>query len=58
MQRVAEQPDLYPSMHRNTRRALTHRFPFGVFFRVETDSLIVIAAMHDSRDPGRWKKRA
>lgn len=57
LQRVAEQPELYPSVHRNTRRALTHRFPFGVFFRVEAGSIVVIAVMHGSRDPQRWKQR-
>ncbi|WP_216360869.1 type II toxin-antitoxin system RelE/ParE family toxin [Acidithiobacillus marinus] len=31
LQRVAEQPELYPSVHRNTRRALIQGFPFGVF---------------------------
>ena len=57
LQRVAEQPELYPSLHRNTRRALTHRFPFGVFYRVEVDSIVVVAVMHGSRDPQRWKQR-
>lgn len=57
LQRVAEEPELYPSVHRNTRRALTHRFPFGVFYRVEADSIVVVAVMHGSRDPQRWKQR-
>lgn len=57
LQRVAEQPELYPTMHRKTRRALTHRFPFGVFYRVEASSIVVVAVMHGSRDPQRWKQR-
>ena len=32
---VSESPLIYPIVHRNTRRALTHRFPFGVYCRVE-----------------------
>ena len=31
---IAKQPLTYPVVHRNTRRALMHRFPFGIFFRV------------------------
>lgn len=54
---VTEQPRLYPTVHRDTRRALTHRFPFGVFYRVEGDFIVVVAVMHGSRDPQRWKQR-
>jgi plasmid stabilization system protein ParE len=35
IQRIAEQPLSFPSMHRGTRRALIARFPFGVYFLVE-----------------------
>lgn len=57
MQRVTEQPQLYPLLYRNTRRALAHRFPFGVFYRVEEEIIVVVAVMHGSRDPQRWKQR-
>lgn len=54
---VAEQPSLYPSIHRNTRRALMHRFPFGIYYRVEKALIVVVAVMHGSRSPRRWKRR-
>lgn len=57
LQRVAERPGPYPSLHRNTRRALLRRFPFGVFYRVETGSIVVVAVLHGSRDPQHWKQR-
>ena len=57
LRRVAEQPHLYPSVHRATRRVLIHRFPFGVFYRNEAGSIVVVAVMHGSRDPQRWKQR-
>lgn len=56
-QQIAEQPRLYPIVHRDTRRALIHRFPFGVFYRIEPDFIVVVAVMHGSRDPQRWKRR-
>ncbi|HYA37692.1 MAG TPA: type II toxin-antitoxin system RelE/ParE family toxin [Candidatus Methylomirabilis sp.] len=55
---IAETPLRYPVVHRNTRRALIHRFPFGVYYRVENNAVVVIAVMHGSRDPHRWKTRA
>ena len=54
---IAETPLMYPIVHRSTRRALIHRFPFGVYYRVETTVIIVVAVMHGSRNPRRWKSR-
>lgn len=57
MKRAIEEPEPYPLLYRNTRRALSRRFPFGVFYRVE-ESIVVVAVMHASRDPQRWTQRA
>lgn len=57
LRQVAEHPKLYPTVHRGTHRALIRRFPFGVFYRVEAGFIIVVAVMHGSRDPRRWKQR-
>jgi plasmid stabilization system protein ParE len=54
---IAERPLAYPLVHRNTRRALMLRFPFGVFFRVEDSKVVVVAVMHGSRHPRRWRGR-
>ncbi len=54
---IAEAPLMYPIVHRSTRRALIHRFPFGVYYRVETTVIVVVAVMHGSRNPHRWKSR-
>ena len=56
-QLLAEQPLTYPLVHRHTRRALMHRFPFGIYFRVEGSNVVVVAVMHGSRHPGRWQGR-
>ena len=54
---ISETPLMFPIVHRNIRRALIHRFPFGVYYRVESDEIVVVAVMHGSRDPRRWKSR-
>ncbi len=55
---IAKQPLIYPIMRRNTRRALMHRFPFAIFYRVENSHIIVVAVMHGSRHPYHWRARA
>ncbi len=54
---IAESPLMYPIVHRETRRALIHRFPFGIYYRVQDETIVVLAVMHGSRDPHRWKVR-
>lgn len=54
---IAETPLMYPNVHRNARRAVIQRFPFGVYFRVEDATIVVIAILHGSRNPRRWKNR-
>jgi plasmid stabilization system protein ParE len=54
---IAENTQMYPVLHRGTRRAVIHKFPFGIYYRVENDLVTVVGVMHASRDPNKWKKR-
>ena len=54
---IARQPDLYAVVHRTARRTLTRRFPYGVFFTIEQDVIVVLAVMHCRRNPDVWKRR-
>jgi plasmid stabilization system protein ParE len=55
---VLEQPEAFPVLHRNTRRALIpQRFPYGRFYRVFDDTIVIVACMHAKRDPRRWQRR-
>lgn len=54
---ISENPNLFPIVHRDTHRALIHRFPFGIYYRIEEESIVVVAIMHGSRHPRRWQKR-
>lgn len=54
---VAAYPAAYPILHRGARRAVLHRFPFGVFYRLFGGTAVVVAVMHGSRHPRRWMLR-
>ena len=54
---IADNPEMFPVVYKKIRRALIRRFPFGVFYRIERDVIIVLAVIHGSRDPSRWKTR-
>ena len=54
---ISDNPKMFPVVHRYTRRAIIHRFPFGIYYRTEKESIIIVAVMHGSRHPKRWQKR-
>ncbi len=59
MASIERTPQLYPVVHRGViRRALTRRFPYGVFFVEGERSVSVIAVAHAKRDPQLWQNRA
>ncbi len=55
---LLENPAIYPVLHRNTHRAVMNRFPFGIYYRVEEETIVIVAVMHGSRHPERWRFRA
>ena len=48
----------FPVVFGEVRRAILHRFPFGVFFIVEAESAVVLAITHLRRHPSVWQTRA
>jgi len=55
---IQSSPQLHAVIHRNTRRALLRRFPYGIYYRIYQDSIVIVACMHGRRDPKRWQSRA
>ena len=54
---VVSHPSAYPAVYREARRALLHRFPYAIFYRIYGEIVVVVACMHGRRDPQRWKDR-
>jgi len=57
LQSIQERPLSFPIIYRETRRALTKKFPFCVFYRIQSSTIVVFSAMHASRNPRRWRDR-
>ncbi len=54
---IQRNPDHFQLVHKNIRRALTERFPFAIFYIVESDTIYILAILHTRRNPAIWKKR-
>ena len=49
--RLAATPLIYQVVHRDARRAIVHRFPYLIWYRVTADTVIVLACTYAGRDP-------
>jgi plasmid stabilization system protein ParE len=54
---IAEHPERFPVIHRQSRRALMRRFPYGIFYRVESSMIVLVACFHSRRNPRIWQSR-
>ena len=55
---LAEHPLQFPVVYRSRRRAGVRRFPYGIFFEVQDNRIVVIACFHCRRNPRRWQSRS
>lgn len=51
---IERYPQMFAQVHGEVRRALLSQFPHGVFYRVESRRVVVLAVLHTARDPGLW----
>ena len=54
---VKRTPMLFTTVHKNIRRARIKRFPYGVFFEIDGNQVIVSAIYHARRDPRKLRNR-
>jgi toxin ParE1/3/4 len=55
--RIAEDPLRYQDLESGIRRVLLRRFPYAVYFAIESDLVVILAVLHVSRDPAEWQRR-
>jgi len=55
---IAANPESFPVVYRQTRRALLRRFPYALYYCIVDDQIIVVACMHGRRNPRRWQSRS
>jgi plasmid stabilization system protein ParE len=57
IEKISRNPELYPFVHKHVRRAIVRRFPYGIFYFVKKNKLVIIAIFHVKRNPKKLKKR-
>lgn len=55
--RIAQGPDRFRRAQGNVRVALSHRFPYAIYFLTEGDAVVVLAVLHQRRDRNMLRGR-
>ncbi len=54
---IRHEPFLLSEIYQQVRRLLIRRFPFGIFYRVNSNRISVLAILHCSRHAKTWQMR-
>lgn len=55
--RIELAPAAWPRLEGLVRRCRVERFPYGVYYRLDSITIFVLAVMHGKKKPGSWKGR-
>ncbi|HEX6100885.1 MAG TPA: type II toxin-antitoxin system RelE/ParE family toxin [Thermoanaerobaculia bacterium] len=48
---ACDRPLAFQIVHRSFRRILLHRFPYALFYHAGEERIVVVAVLHQARDP-------
>lgn len=54
---IMERPTTWRLLTGDVRRCLVKRFPYGIYYSVERDEIVIWAIMHLHRRPSYWRER-
>jgi plasmid stabilization system protein ParE len=57
LDRIEQRPEAYRVVFQDFRRAVIHRFPYVIYYRIISSRIIIIAVVHGKRDPKIWQSR-
>jgi toxin ParE1/3/4 len=52
-----ERPLAFEIVQRTFRRVLLHRFPYALFYHADEERIVVVAVLHQARDPEVLRSR-
>lgn len=55
--KISRTPKQYQLIYKSVRRKLVRRFPYGIFFTLRENKIVVIAVLHTRVNPMIWNER-
>jgi toxin ParE1/3/4 len=57
VRQIVAAPLRWRAVEDDVRRYLVRRFPYGIYYTVEADTVVIWAVKHLRRDPDYWQER-
>jgi len=57
LNRILNNPKSFQIKYKKIRVAYVERFPFGIHYLLDTNTIKIIAVFHTGRDPENWDER-
>ena len=57
MAQIRSTPEAFGYLYADVRCHLVHRFPFGILYIIQAETIVIVAVMHLHREPEYWKHR-
>jgi toxin ParE1/3/4 len=57
LQTIIDSPRTWPVIKFDVRRRLLRKFPFGILYMIDGESILILAFMHLRREPEYWQHR-
>ena len=54
VERIITYPKAWHKLSTNTRRCLVKNFPFGVIYKIQEETILIVAVMNLHRKPEYW----
>lgn len=54
---ISANPELYAVLQDEVRAAPLNKFPYVVYYRIETEANYILAVLHGHQDPRHWMLR-
>ena len=54
---ILDNPYKFGILRENFRRIVINRFPFGIFYLIENNTVVILAVWHFKRKPFGWLKK-
>jgi len=57
LERILQYPEAWSSLSKRTRQCTTKKFPYNVIYQIRSEKILIIAVMHQHRNPETWRSR-
>lgn len=54
---IKSNPKAFPIIKDSIHKAVIMKFPYSILYRVEKESIFILAVMHQKRKPSYWSER-